>query len=351
MHVHLLHPTTVDEVVDVATTQSNRQGVVDVADGNAQGAGLLVIDFELELRLVIQTVRTYLRQHFALRRHAEELVACLHQFFMTDTGAVLQEHVETGGVTQLQYRWRSEGEHHGIAEGEEVLLGTGRHLEHAVVGVTIIPRAQHDERHTRALATAGEVEAGHGKHRVHRVAFAAILARTQQEFAHFVDDHLGALGRRAGRGLHLGEQYTLVFFRQERRWNAGEQPDHANHDQQVRQQIRDLALQDIADTAFVAANAAVEIAVEPAKETALGYAVLAFRDRLEHGGAKRRGEDQRDQYRQGHGRDDGDRELLVDHTGGTAEERHWQQNRRQHQGDTDQCALDLAHGLLGGFLG
>ncbi|MNI40132.1 hypothetical protein D3C73_943370 [compost metagenome] len=351
MHVHLLHPTTVDEVVDVATAQGNRQGVVDVGDGNAQGTGLLVIDFQLVLRFVVQAVRTHLRQDLALCGHAEELVARFHQFFVADTGTVLQEHVETGGVTQFQYRRWREGEHHGIAEGEEVLLGTGRHLEHIVVGVTFVPRSEHDERHTRTLATAGEVEAGHGKHRVHRIAFTAILARAQQEFTHFVHDHLGALGRRTGRGLHLGEQYTLVFFRQERRWNAGEQPDHANHDQQVRQQIRDLALQDIADTALVAANATVEIAVEPAKETTLGYAVLAFGNRLEHGGAKRRGEDQRDQYRQGHGRDDGDRELLVDHTGGTAEERHRQQNRRQHQGDTDQRTLDLAHGLLGGFLG
>jgi hypothetical protein len=39
LHVHLLDPATVDEVVDVAAAQGNRQGVVDVGDGHAQGAG------------------------------------------------------------------------------------------------------------------------------------------------------------------------------------------------------------------------------------------------------------------------------------------------------------------------
>ncbi|MNJ65133.1 hypothetical protein D3C77_611290 [compost metagenome] len=79
--------------------------------------------------------------------------------------------------------------------------------------------------------------------------------------------------------------------------------------------------------------------------------VLALGNRLEHGCAQRRGEDQGNQYRQGHGRDDGDRELFVDHPGGAAEERHWQQYCRQYQGNTDQGTLDLAHGLLGRFLG
>src|SRR5690606_37795190 len=99
LYVNLRHPTAVDEVVDVATTQGDRQGVVDVLDGNAQGTGLLVIDFQLVLRLVVQTVRTDLSQDLALRGHAEVLVTCFHQFLVTDTGAVLQEHVETGGVT------------------------------------------------------------------------------------------------------------------------------------------------------------------------------------------------------------------------------------------------------------
>ena len=78
---------------------------------------------------------------------------------------------------------------------------------------------------------------------------------------------------------------------------------------------------------------------------------FALVDRLEQGRAQCRGENQRYQHRQHHGRDDGDGELLVDHPSGAAEERHRQQHRRQHQGDTDQGALDLAHGFFRGFLG
>ncbi|MCY1440215.1 hypothetical protein D9M71_564800 [compost metagenome] len=79
--------------------------------------------------------------------------------------------------------------------------------------------------------------------------------------------------------------------------------------------------------------------------------VFTLGDGLEHGGAQGRGEDQGYQHRQGHGRNDGDGELFIDHTRRAAEERHGQQNGRQHQGNTDQGALDLAHGFLGRFLG
>ena len=344
LDVHLLHPTAVDEVVDVATTQGDRQGVVDVAQGHAQGAGALVVDGQMVLWLVVQAVRTDLGQYFALGRHAEELVACRHQFLVADTGAVLEEHVETGGVTQLQYRRRGEGEHHRVAEAEEVHLRALGQVEHAVLRRALAPWLEHDESHARTLATTGEVEAVHGKYRGDGVLFLV-----QQVGTHFVDHHLGPLGTGAGWRLDLGEQYALVFFRQERGRDAGEQPHHAHHDQQVSQKVRRLVPQDAGHAAFVAFHAAVEGTVEPAEEAA--FLAMAFRNGLEHGGAQGRGKDQGNQHRQGHGRNHGDRELLVDHTGGAAEERHRQQYRGQHQGDTHQGALDLAHGFLGRFLG
>ncbi|MNN38993.1 hypothetical protein D3C81_1530150 [compost metagenome] len=258
----------------------------------------------------------------------------------------MQEHVETGGVTQFQYRRRGKGEHHRVTEGEEVLLGAGRQVEHVVLGGTFFPWLEHDEGHTRALAATGEVEAVDGEHRGNGIGFLV-----QQVAAHFVDHHLGPFGTGAGRGLHLGEEYALVFLGEEGGGDAHEQPDHADHDQQVGQQVRRLVAQDVAHATLVALHAAVEVAVEPAEEAALGNVMFTLGNRLEHGRAQRRGEDQGNQYRQRHGRNDGDRELLVDHPGGATEERHWQQYRREHHGDTDQRALDLAHGLLGGFLG
>ncbi|KIT90093.1 hypothetical protein QT21_00180, partial [Staphylococcus aureus] len=130
LQVDLLDPTTVDEVVHIAGTQGDRQGVVDIGDGHAQGTGAFVVDGQLVLRLIVQAVRTYLGEDLALRGHAQELVARFPQLVVADAGAVLQEHVETGGVTQLQYGRRGAGEHHRVAEAEDVLLGTGCQVGH-----------------------------------------------------------------------------------------------------------------------------------------------------------------------------------------------------------------------------
>ncbi len=54
---------------------------------------------------------------------------------------------------------------------------------------------------------------------------------------------------------------------------------------------------------------------------------------------------------QRHGRDDGDRELAVDHAGRAAEEGHGQEHRGQHQADADQGAGDFLHALEGGVAG
>ena len=162
---------------------------------------------------------------------------------------------------------------------------------------------------------------------------------------------LCALCSGARRCLNLCKQYALVFFREEGGRDTGEQEHHANHNQHISQQVRSLVPQNAADTFFIAFHAIVEGPVEPAEETALVLAVITLLDRLEHGGAQGRGEDQGNQYRQAHRRNDSDRELAIDHTRGAAEEGHRQQYRRQHQGNTHQGTLDLLHGFLGRFLG
>ena len=151
--------------------------------------------------------------------------------------------------------------------------------------------------------------------------------------------------------MNLSKEYTLVFFRKEGGRNAGKQEHHAHNDQDIGQQVRCFVAQNAAYAFFVAAYAAVKGTVEPAEESTLVLTVITLGDRFEHRGTQSRGEHQGDHNRQGHGRYDGDRELTVDHTGGTAEERHRQQYRRQYKGNTHQSALDLAHGLLGGFFG
>ena len=64
-----------------------------------------------------------------------------------------------------------------------------------------------------------------------------------------------------------------------------------------------------------------------------------FQQPRRHGRRKDDRHDQRDR----HGRDHGDRELPVDHPGGSAEEGHRQEDRRQHHVDPDERRGDLAH--------
>ncbi len=99
------------------------------------------------LRFIVQAVRAHGAEDLALRSFGQELVARLHQLRVADTAAVLKEHVEAGGVTQFKHRWRGEGEHHRIAEGEEVLLGALGQGEHAVFLRAFIPGFEHDEGH------------------------------------------------------------------------------------------------------------------------------------------------------------------------------------------------------------
>ena len=124
----------------------------------------------------------------------------------------------------------------------------------------------------------------------------------------------------------------------------------------------DAALEQAADCALVAVGGAVKVAVEPdkkavaqAQQAASGRPVVrgmvAFFNRLEQGGAQRRGECQRHKHRQGHGRDDGDRELPVDHAGRTREERHRDKNGRQREANAHQRRRDFFHRLAGGLFG
>ena len=58
---------------------------------------------------------------------------------------------------------------------------------------------------------------------------------------------------------------------------------------------------------------------------------------------------QRHHHGEEHRRNDGDRELTVNHPGGSAEEGHRQEYRREHQRNGDQRAGDFAHRFFGGF--
>ncbi len=70
---------------------------------------------------------------------------------------------------------------------------------------------------------------------------------------------------------------------------------------------------------------------------------------LQKRGAQGRRQDDRNQHGEGHRGDDCDRELAVDDAGRAREEGHRDEHRRQDDGDANQRAGDLLHGLDGGI--
>ena len=164
-----------------------------------------------------------------------------------------------------------------------MLLRPLRQGEYAVFFVgTLAPGLQADKGDTRTLAPTGKAEAGHGEHRTDDVAFFF-----QEVATHGVDALLGAFGGGARRCHHLGEQYALILFGQERCRDAAEQHHHHADDQHVEQQEWRLALEHGPYAALVAVDATIEGAIEPAEEPAL-LVVIVLVDWLEQCRAERR---------------------------------------------------------------
>ncbi|MND35718.1 hypothetical protein D3C80_263620 [compost metagenome] len=69
---------------------------------------------------------------------------------------------------------------------------------------------------------------------------------------------------------------------------------------------------------------------------------------LQHGRAERRCEDQGDQHRKRHGRNDRHRELLVHFPRCAAEKRHRHEDGGNHHGDAHERALDFSHRFFRG---
>ena len=112
---HALQAPLVREVVDIAGAQSSGQRRVDRIEGDAQCVGLVAVDVDLQLRGILQPVWPHLRQHLALRGHAQQLVACIDKCLMACAAAVLQAEGEAAGITQLRDgRW-AQGEDKCIA--------------------------------------------------------------------------------------------------------------------------------------------------------------------------------------------------------------------------------------------
>ena len=227
-----------------------------------------------------------------LRHHAKQLVTCLGQFFVSQAALVNQLEVKAGRGTQFNDSRQVKGEDHRVFNLREVAhRPTGNRFNFVFIAWTLTPVFQRDERDTGVLAAAGEAEAVNRKHGFHVVfLFGEIVIR------HLIQHFLRALLGGAGRQLGHTQEHPLVFVRQERARQTNEQPRHTHHDDQIQHQITTGAAQNVAYAVGVMVRALIEHAVKPAEETR-GRAMAAFLNRLQHRGAQRRRQDQRDQYR------------------------------------------------------
>ena len=84
--------------------------------------------------------------------------------------AVLQHHVEAGGVAEFEHRRRRHRDDVGFLDGAEILVGAANNGLHGLRALlALVPVAQLDEQQAGVLARAGEVEAVHGEHALDRV--------------------------------------------------------------------------------------------------------------------------------------------------------------------------------------
>jgi len=109
-----LDPPGADEVVDVGTAEGRGDGVVNGSDGEAQGPGLAPVHVDVVLGNILHPVGPHVMQPRIGRRHGQELVARLHQGFVTHAAQVLQLEVEPLGLAQLDDRRWGKRHHDGV---------------------------------------------------------------------------------------------------------------------------------------------------------------------------------------------------------------------------------------------
>ncbi len=258
---------------------------------------------------------------------------------MAEPAAVLQLQVEAGRAAEPGHGGRHE--HVDLAVADLLRQRPGRPLGDRRCTVlspwSVLPVGEVDERLAEVLPVAAEVEAGDGEQ-----GLDVPLLVAQQVVLDLLADGDGPRLGGAGRQRVEADHRALVLDGQEGAGQAHEQPDQGDDQHRVEDQRRQRATDHAAERRLVAAHGGGERSVEPAEEAA-GVLAMALFDGFEQVGAERRRQDQRHQDRQGHRRDDGDRELAVDDAGRAADEGHRQEHRRQHQRDADQRAGDLAH--------
>ena len=166
LDVDALDPAAVDEVVDVGAAPGRRDGLVDLADIEAERARLVLVDVDVELRRVFEADRADADDALVLHRHAEQHVARLDQLGVADVAGVDQLEVEAGRVAELERGGRDEGDDQRVA-----ILRTAPPVARSAMDLDVFAlpvRSSHGlsvhEGDAGILALAGEGEAADGEH-------------------------------------------------------------------------------------------------------------------------------------------------------------------------------------------
>ena len=337
LHIDPFDPPLIDKVVHIATRPRDGQQVAHIRGTDPHRTGAAPVDIQIELRRIFQPAGAGRGDQRALRRHPQKLVTCLQQLFVALTAAALQVEIKARHVAKLADRGWHDGEDHRILYLAEGTKGPPRHRLHALRRLcALLPVFQSYEDQTKVLPLARKAEAHYAED-----GFNDVTLVFQIVVLDLFDDLERAFRRRPRGGLHQCEQRALILGRQEACGRAHEQEHHRRDDRQIDQPDPQRTPHEPADRAGIPTKCLVKTAVEQAKEPApLLVAAL-----LEQGRTKRGRQGQGDHHRQRHRRDDGDRELFIDHPRRAGEKRHRHKDRRQNHRDPDQGAGDLVHRL------
>ena len=140
------------------------QRVVDIIDRNAQRLCFTLIDIDLQLWAIVQTVVAYARQLWIVARQLQQFVTGSHQRIVSGTGVILQLHIETGRAPEAANGRRAAGVDTGLFDFIQRFGGAFNNGKRgAGFAVTFVPVFQAHEHACDVLTVTAGAGADGGK--------------------------------------------------------------------------------------------------------------------------------------------------------------------------------------------
>ena len=208
-------------------------------------------------------------------------------------------------------------------------------IQHRIEGVfgalALFEALQAREHQAVVRRCTAEAEAGDREH-------AGDFRLLEVDLLDVLHDVRGVFDRRAGRGLHDGDEVAFVLGRHERTRHRPIHPPRRTQRQHEHHRHRPFPPQGAADGSNVHIRAAVDDAVDAREETAMRMGFFVEQQRRQRG---REGDGV--EHGQNHRKGDRHRELLIHPPGGAGKKCDRQEHRDQHDADDDDGGEHLAH--------